>query len=201
MEDNGVAKILKFIGIGIIIVGILAFLIIGRDTESPVLTISGILGSIISGMVFVGFSEIIHLLQLNYNRQSNIIKLLKETLSKSINSSADALTDQNVISNHNESINDKYATISAVSHEHSVANTDINNQKIPIKLLKDNEGRVICPVCNTSQDGNRYSCLQCGQIFINGQPGVPYWCGKCGKAGPYGNVCPQCSSSLKLYNN
>ena len=201
MEDNGVAKVLKFIGIGIIIVGILTFLIIGREAESSALTISGILGSVISGIVFVGFSEIIHLLQLNYNRQSDIVKLLEETLSNPVNASADTPTNQNVVSSHNKSINDKNATTSAVSREQNVANVDINNKKIPVKLLKDKAGRITCPVCNTSQDGNRYSCLQCAQIFINGQPGVPYWCGKCGKAGPYGNVCPQCGSSFKLYNN
>ena len=34
-----------------------------------------------------------------------------------------------------------------------------------------------------------------------GDTSTPYWCGKCGNAGPYDGKCPKCNSSLKRYNN
>ncbi len=71
----------------------------------------------------------------------------------------------------------------------------------PVRVFKDNDGKITCPSCKTKQDGNRYSCVTCGQVFINKQPNIPYWCGKCGKEGPFEGSCPSCGSTIKMMNN
>lgn len=78
MADNMISKILKYIGIGTIIIGIIASFIVGSSAEEASITIGGIIGSIISGMLFVGFSEIINLLQQNADNQEKIIRKLEE---------------------------------------------------------------------------------------------------------------------------
>lgn len=78
MENNTVSKILKGIGIGTIIVGVLASLITGSSADNIAITIGGIIGSVISGIIFIGFSEIIILLQESVDNQNKIIKLLNE---------------------------------------------------------------------------------------------------------------------------
>lgn len=65
-----------FIGWLIIIVGFLASIFIGANEESALLAIGGIVGSIISGIFFIGLGEIIDLLRLNKDNQEKIIELL-----------------------------------------------------------------------------------------------------------------------------
>ncbi len=69
MKDNIISKIIKYIGIGIIVLGSISFLIAGIGAKNIVMVISGIAGSFISGMIFLGFSEIIKLLQQNVDKQ------------------------------------------------------------------------------------------------------------------------------------
>lgn len=82
-DDNNVAKVVKGIGVGIIIVGIIASLILGNDSDSVSITVGGIIGSIIGGVLFIGLSEIIDLLQLSYDKNCEIYRELKN-LNKSI---------------------------------------------------------------------------------------------------------------------
>lgn len=78
MSENTISKILQGIGIGTIIIGVIASFIIGNNTEDFAITIGSIVVSIISGMIFIGFSEIINLLQQNIDNQETIIRYLKE---------------------------------------------------------------------------------------------------------------------------
>lgn len=78
MVDNMISKILKYIGIGTIIIGIIASFIVGNRVEDATITIGGIIGSVISGIIFIGFSEIINLLQQNADNQEKIIRKLEE---------------------------------------------------------------------------------------------------------------------------
>lgn len=78
MADNMISKILKYIGIGTIIIGIIASFIVGNSAEEATITIEGIIGSVISGIIFIGFSEIINLLQQNVDNQEKIIRKLEE---------------------------------------------------------------------------------------------------------------------------
>ena len=77
-NENTISKILKIIGIATIAVGILASLILGNSADEITITIGGIIGSVISGMLFIGFSEVINLLQQNADNQEKIIRKLNE---------------------------------------------------------------------------------------------------------------------------
>ncbi len=74
------------------------------------------------------------------------------------------------------------------------------SHSIPVHVHINQHGQILCPRCGTEQNNNRYRCYHCEQVFINGQPNIPYWCGKCGESGPYNDACPNCSSTLKIYN-
>ena len=56
-----------------------------------------------------------------------------------------------------------------------------STKRIPVRISKDSNGMIVCPVCKTKQAGNTYHCIGCNQMFANGQPNIPYWCGSCGK--------------------
>lgn len=99
--DNIISKILKYIGIGTIVIGIIASIAVASIANNAIVFFSGTIGSIISGMVFIGFSAIINLLQQNVNNQEKMIYLLnklettknenesqEESISKSINSTS-----------------------------------------------------------------------------------------------------------------
>lgn len=80
MKENTIALVIRWIGSGVIFVGILASLVIGLMMDNWVLLFAGILSSVISGVMLLGFSEIISLLQLNVYK---IEKLIKELSPKS----------------------------------------------------------------------------------------------------------------------
>ena len=77
--ENNIGKTLHVIGIATIIVGIIGSLIlsINLDTDFPITLIVGGIASFISGMVFVGFGEIISLLQKNVDKQDAILNYIK----------------------------------------------------------------------------------------------------------------------------
>ena len=80
MAENQTGKTLHGIGVATIIVGIIGSLIlsINIDTDFPITLIIGGLASFISGMCFIGFAEIISLLQANVNKQDEIIATIKK---------------------------------------------------------------------------------------------------------------------------
>ena len=80
MSENGVAKALRIIGGITIVVGVLASLIMGAEVKNAGIVIGGIVGSVISGIMFFGFSEIIDLLQQNVDQQRKIIDKLDKQL-------------------------------------------------------------------------------------------------------------------------
>ena len=79
--ENNTGKTLHGIGIATIIVGSISSLIlsINIDIDFPVILIVGGLASFITGMCFIGFAEIISLLQANINKQDEIIKHIKNS--------------------------------------------------------------------------------------------------------------------------
>ena len=56
---------------------------------------------------------------------------------------------------------------------------------------------------------HRWRCSDCGNLIsktpcpfcAKKQKGIPYWCMKCNYEGPYGDICPVCGSTLKVYNS
>lgn len=79
MEENKVAKYIKIIGILIIVLGVIGSFVLGdiyavvetygttftftEETYNWPVTLIGIFSSMVSGILFIGFSEVINLLQ------------------------------------------------------------------------------------------------------------------------------------------
>ena len=76
MKENTIALVIRWIGGGVISVGALASLVIGFMMGNWIFLFAGILSSIISGVILLGFSEIISLLQLNVYKTEKLIKAL-----------------------------------------------------------------------------------------------------------------------------
>lgn len=88
MPNNMISKILKYIGMGTIIIGIIASFIVGGSAGETIITIGGIIGSVISGILFLGFSEVINLLQQNVDNQEKIIRKLEEKIAPLVKDTA-----------------------------------------------------------------------------------------------------------------
>ncbi|MGM9592100.1 MAG: hypothetical protein ACI3VK_05220 [Oscillospiraceae bacterium] len=78
MKENTTAKVLKGIGIAIMALCFIGALIIGGETSNELIPITFVVTGIISGTMFIGFGEIISLLQKNVNKQDDILKYLKD---------------------------------------------------------------------------------------------------------------------------
>ena len=96
MSDNTYAKIIKIVGFIIIIGGIIGSFVLGGVFEKEItyptsmysygsyteynwtLAIIGAVSSFVVGLLFVGFSEIIDLLQANNDKQYEILKEIRE---------------------------------------------------------------------------------------------------------------------------
>lgn len=101
MRENSIGKTLNIIGTLTIGIGILGSLILSAslDMDSPIIFIGGSVASFISGMTFIGFGEIISLLQKNADKQDKIIDLLEQ---KTNDSSAPKSVLQDIESNFPE---------------------------------------------------------------------------------------------------
>ncbi len=74
MSKNGVAKILSRIGILIIVIGAFLFVFWGVMTRNIVFGIGAAIGIGITGIMLIGFAEIIDLLQEYLKRQNEMNK-------------------------------------------------------------------------------------------------------------------------------
>ena len=79
MSENKTGKTLRIIGIVIIVLGIIGSFIlsVNIDDDFPITLLVGALVSFMSGMCFIGFSEIIMLLQKSVDQQQMIIKKMQ----------------------------------------------------------------------------------------------------------------------------
>jgi len=93
MKENIVAKLLKGIGIVEMIIGFIGALIIGGETITGIASITTIVTGIISGAMFIGFGEIINLLQQNANKQEDILQYLKDRSAEEKNAPKTVLQD------------------------------------------------------------------------------------------------------------
>lgn len=188
---NTASKIFNFIGGIIIGLGIAGAIIIAESSKgdnTELIFLLSFFGSFVSGMLFIGFGEIIRLLQeINDNQANNDdIKTIIEILIK------------NSQDNDSEA---KETAKSSFNKEPIKPRISFKTTAVPIWIGQQNNGKIICPVCSQEQDGKNYACSNCGQVFINGQPNIPYWCGICGQEGPFEDEkCPKCGACLKKYN-
>ena len=68
MRDNTTAKVIKGIGIAVMVICF---------TTNELIPILFIVSGIISGVTFIGFGEIINLLQKNVNKQDEILSYMR----------------------------------------------------------------------------------------------------------------------------
>ena len=116
MEENGVAKVIRIIGWIFIIGGVISSLILGGiftiyEKYNWYIAIIGSVISIVNGIIFIGFSEIINLLQTNCDKQAEIIREIKNTensLSKTVivNNSLKQTTNEDLTSNNKKTIDE-----------------------------------------------------------------------------------------------
>lgn len=83
MKENGVAKTLQIIGVVELICGVIAgFIMLADGGDFRWVGIAVMICSFITCMMFVGFAEIIDLLQKNINRQDDLLTLIKDRSTK-----------------------------------------------------------------------------------------------------------------------
>lgn len=79
MTENSIAKTLRIIGIVEVICGIiLGFIILASGEDFGWVGIAVMITSFITCMMFLGFAEIINLLQKNADKQDALLAFLKE---------------------------------------------------------------------------------------------------------------------------
>ena len=93
MRENTTAKVLKGIGIAIMIICFIGALIVGGETTNELIPITFIVSGIFSGTMFIGFGEIINLLQKNANKQDDILQYLKDQAVKEKNAPKTVIQD------------------------------------------------------------------------------------------------------------
>ena len=93
-NENKISKILEIMGLVTIAVGIIGSLISGYSEYNIALAIIGIIGSIILGMLSIGFSEVINLLQQSVYNQAKIIRQLEEKPTTVIKNTETISTEQ-----------------------------------------------------------------------------------------------------------
>ena len=75
-----------------------------------------------------------------------------------------------------------------------------SDQKPPVAPQKISSDKIMCPECGYEQYADRTVRWEYGRTFINGQKGIPYRCGSCGHEGPYDGPCPECGSTMRIFN-
>lgn len=93
MKENTAAKVIKVIGIIIMVLCILAGIIVSGETTNEIIPTVFIVSGILSGTSFIGFGEIITLLQQSVNKQDDILRFLKDKSCNEVKSSKTVLQD------------------------------------------------------------------------------------------------------------
>lgn len=78
MRENGIGKIIKDLGYGFIIIGVLVAVISGIVTENFLTMLIILLSGVFSGIMLIGFAEIIFLLQLNVYKTEKLIQAISK---------------------------------------------------------------------------------------------------------------------------
>ncbi len=83
MSENRIARVLRIIGIVEVVCGIiLGFIVLANGKDSGWIGIAVMITSFITCMMFMGFAEIINLLQKSVDNQDAVLALLKEQPTK-----------------------------------------------------------------------------------------------------------------------
>ena len=145
---NKYAHTLHIIGIIIIILGVIGSLIAGSATGyysfNWTVALVGILSSVVSGIIFLGFSEIIELLD-SINRK----------LDTKLSSHEAKVTPSPVVPQKAVSANSGPAQ----------AQKPISQGETVVFDFRPTNEPIVCPKCGTSQRNNRNVCMNCGAQF------------------------------------
>ena len=76
MKNNATASLLKGIGIAIMLICFVGAIIVSDETTNELIPIIFVVSGIISGIMFIGFGEIISLLQNSVNKQEEILNYM-----------------------------------------------------------------------------------------------------------------------------
>lgn len=161
----------------------------------------GTVTTIITAMVLYGLGELIDSNADMRNTLHQLLKSVNDRKSTQQSSAAQPTIEaENDTSHHLIRCEGCHRMIERYPCSHCGFEPQYDSADIPITPQKNEAGTLICPICRREQDAKNGSCVRCGQKFINGQPDVPYWCGKCGQSSPFTHGCPRCGSSLKIMN-
>lgn len=160
MSKNKTADTLQAIGILIALLGVVGSLILGKICENQIekmlldkasynwtVALIGIVYSVISGVLFYGFGEVISLLQEGVDTQKQVIDLLSDKASPEQNR-------QNAQPIPVNSVTTPTLT--------ETCNTEKNEPVSPVGL---NANEIFCPVCGQKQPSKRHLCFKCGTPF------------------------------------
>lgn len=149
MEENPVSSLLRGIGWTAIIIGVLGSVVLGAATKSFLLFVYTLIGCGLTGVLLIGFSEVISLLQQNYNTQEKILMALKANKPDKRNAPERTDTALEEIAPNA----DKTADVKATVHITSTSSSDI-----------------VCPNCGQVQPAKRNVCWKCGVSFAKDAP-------------------------------
>lgn len=148
--SNTVGKIIRFIGLAIIALGALAGIIVwiavAHETDGLIGFASGagtFIGSFISGILFVGFSEVIFLLQINLDSTRKNQKQENE---------------------YEEELAPKPAP-QQIQPEPVKAMQNIDMKKIIEEKATVGENQIQCPHCGHIQNKSITRCLSCSKVI------------------------------------
>lgn len=155
MTVNVTSKIIRIIGLISIIGGVISLLILGgiftikvgtyytHEEYNWYIAIIGSVSSFVEGIIFLGFAEIINLLQANCDKQAEIIREIKNTensLSKTIivNNTPKQTTNGDSTSNNDTDLNNN-----------NKLSTETNNSTHTWRCAKCNKmiSELPCPYC------------------------------------------------------
>lgn len=145
--NNLVGKIIKTIGMAIIglgfLGGIVVWIIVANEVDGSIGFASGagtFIAAFISGIMFVGFSEIIFLLQENIN-------LKKKNTDKKEANDVQELTEQK-------------------NHAQEKIMPEINVKEYIKENTVIKENQIQCPYCGHIQNNSVKRCLSCSKMII-----------------------------------
>lgn len=199
MSKNSVADIMKAIGSIVSALGVIGSFILGNalpvvkeglfSVETSYnwgIVITGIFCSVIFGLLFFGFGEIITLLQANVDAQKQSLKAyldIKEEEKKEKNARPVSIAYPPSTPPQTESVPSTVNSSKKAdeSNDNSLKNNlgEINAEKeIPqvkehapggkvIPLPTKNSSEVQCPVCGQKQRSIRHNCFKCGVEFVS----------------------------------